>query len=448
MPTRRRCARQSGGINAVHRVRTRRLAGANAAAVVVSTTGRCSMASATPTSRRPRRRPGARGLTGKWMLTLQNTTRQPALANLKNRDLRKRLHDASSARGNAADPNTTESTIARLAQLRAQQARGCSVSDLCRLRARRPDGEDTRQGAEADDRHRAPATARAREEAARMQKLIDQEGGGFTLAPWDWQFYAERVRKADYDIDESEVRPSFRAESRAPGWRVLRGETGCTASRSPSGTTYRCITPTCASGKSMTPTARRSGSSTETSSRDRTRTAVGGPAATSDSRSCSGPGTSSPITRTSPNPLPGEAALLTSDDVTTMFHEFGHALHSLFSTVRYPRSKRHRARLHGFPSQLNEHWAFDPVVFAKYAKHHQTRARRCPQALLEKIKEDADVRPGICDQRERRGRPARPRVAHAPGRCAAPERSARSVSGAEAVQRRRAPQVPPRYLWP
>lgn len=363
--------------------RTRRLAGANAAAVVVDDRALldglsdADVAAAAEAAR-------ARGLTGKWVLTLQNTTQQPALANLKNRDLRKRLHDASSARGNAADPNTTEPTIARLAQLRAQQARLLGFPTFAAFALDDQMAKTPDKALKLMTDIVPPATARAREEAARMQKLIDQEGGGFTLAPWDWQFYAERVRKADYDIDESEVRPYFELN------RVLQDGVFFAANRLYGVTfTERHDIPVYHPDVRVWEVHDADGSSLglfygdffSRSNKD------GGGWTSSYVGQSKLLGTRNVVTNNEnfTKPAPGQAALLTSDDVTTMFHEFGHALHSLFSTVRYPRSNGIVRDFTEFPSQLNEHWAFDPVVFANYAKHHQTGAPM-PQALLEKIK--------------------------------------------------------------
>jgi peptidyl-dipeptidase Dcp len=325
-----------------------------------------------------------RGLAGTWVLTLQNTTQQPALADLRNRDLRRRLHDAASARGRGTGPNSTEATIARLAQVRAQQARLLGFPSFAAFALDDQMAKTPANALKLMNDIVPAATAKAREEAARMQKLIDQEGGGFTLAPWDWQFYAERVRKADYDLDEREVRPYFElnhvlqdgvffAATRLYGltfterhdipvyhpdvrvWEVRD------ADGTPLGLFYGDFfsRPTKAGGgwtNSFIRQSRLLGTRTLT-------------------------GNNVNVTK----PAPGQPALLTSGEVRTMFHEFGHALHALFSTVRYPRSNAIVRDFVEFPSQLNEQWAFDPVVFANYAKHYQTGAPM-PAALVEKIR--------------------------------------------------------------
>src|SRR3954466_7724037 len=155
-----------------------------------------------------------RGMEGKWLLTLQNTTQQPPQTYLKNRDLRKRLYEASIARGNHGGDNDTKAIITRLAQLRAQRAKLLGFPTYADYNL---DDEMSKTPANAiklmTDRVPA-ATAKARAEAAKMQQLIDGRARaltmtGFTLAPYDWQFYAEQVRKDEFDLDEGQVRPYF-----------------------------------------------------------------------------------------------------------------------------------------------------------------------------------------------------------------------------------------------
>jgi peptidyl-dipeptidase Dcp len=363
--------------------RARRLAGNNAAAVVVDDRtlldglGDSDVAAAAEAAR-------AQGLSGKWLLTLQNTTQQPALADLRNRDLRKRLHDASSARGSGTGPTSTEATIARLAQVRAQQARLLGFPTFAAFALDDQMAKTPANALELMNDIVPAATARAREEAARMQKLIDQEGGGFTLAPWDWQFYAERVRKADYDVDQREVRSYFELN------RVLHDGVFFAATRL-YGVTF--------AERHDIPVYHPDVRVWEVRDADGTPLGLFYGDFFSRSNKAGGGWTHSFIrqskllgTRTlmSNNvnvtkPAPGQPALLTSDQVRTMFHEFGHALHALFSTVRYPRSNAIVRDFVEFPSQLNEHWAFDPVVFTSYAKHYQTGVPM-PAALVEKIR--------------------------------------------------------------
>ena len=372
--------------------RNKRLAGANAAAVVVDSQALLDGLSAADIAAAAEAAK-ARGLAGKWVMELQNTTQQPALANLKNRDLRRRLHDASSARGTGTGATSTEATVARLAQLRARKARLLGFPTFAAFALDDQMARTPQNALKLMNDIVPAATARAHDEAARMQKLIDQESGGFTLAPWDWQFYAERVRKADYDIDESEVRPYFELN------RVLRDGVFFAANRL-YGLTFierhdipayhpdvRVWEVRDANGA---PLGLFYGDFFARSNKD------GGAWTSGYVGQSKLLGTKNVVSNTEnfTKPAPGQPALLTSDDVQTMFHEFGHALHSLFSTVQYPRSNGIVRDFTEFPSQLNEHWAFDPAVFANYAKHYQTGAPM-PQALLDKIKKTRTFNQGF-----------------------------------------------------
>jgi peptidyl-dipeptidase Dcp len=372
--------------------RNKRLAGVNAAAIVVDDRAQldgltdADVAAAAQEANR-------RGLTGKWVLTLQNTTQQPALAYLKNRALRTRLHDASSARGTGTGANATETIITRLAQLRAQKARLLGFPNFAAFALDDQMAKTPDNALKLMNDIVPAATARARDEAARMQKLIDQEGGGFMLAPWDWQFYAERVRKADYDIDESEVRPYFELN------RVLNDGMFFAATRL-YGITFaeRHDIPVYDPDVRVWEVRDADGTTLGLFYGDFfSRSNKDGGAWTSGYVGQSTLlGTKNVVTNNEnfTKPAPGEPALLTSDDVQTMFHEFGHALHSLFSTVRYPRSNGIVRDFTEFPSQLNEHWALDPVVFANYAKHYKTGAPM-PPALVDKIKKTKTFNQGF-----------------------------------------------------
>jgi len=157
-----------------------------------------------------------RGLEGKWVIVLQNTTQQPAQASLSNRAVRQRLFEASIHRADRGDTNDTRAIIRRLAQLRAERAKllGFPTFAAYTLTDKMAKTPETALRLLSD---LVPAaTARARAEAADMQALIDKQKGGFTLAPWDWQYYAEQVRKAQYNLDESQIKPYFELD------RVLR----------------------------------------------------------------------------------------------------------------------------------------------------------------------------------------------------------------------------------
>ena len=327
-----------------------------------------------------------RGLEGKWVIVLQNTTQQPAQASLSNRAVRQRLFEASIHRADRGDTNDTRAIIRRLAQLRAERAKllGFPTFAAYTLTDKMAKTPETALRLLSD---LVPAaTARARAEAADMQALIDKQKGGFTLAPWDWQYYAEQVRKAQYNLDESQIKPYFELD------RVLRDGVFFAAGKL-YGLTFterhdipvyqpdvRVFEVFDVDGKSMAlfycdyfKRDNKSGGAWMGSFVDQ-----------------SGLLGTKPVIYNVANfekPAPGQPALLTFGDVTTMFHEFGHGLHGLLSNVRYPTLAGTNVPRDfvEFPSQFNEHWALEPTVLANYAKHYQTGVPM-PQALIDKIK--------------------------------------------------------------
>jgi peptidyl-dipeptidase Dcp len=327
-----------------------------------------------------------RGLTGKWVLPLQNTTQQPPLAELENRSTREQLFRNAWTRAEKGDANDTRATIARLAQIRAQQAAllGFPSHAAWKLQdqmAKTPQAVDDFLGKLAP-----AATARARREAADLQKQIDAEKGGFTLEAWDWNFYAEKIRKQKYDLDESQIKPFFELN------RVLIDGVFYAANRL-YGLTFkeRKDLPVYEKDVRVFEVADAKGSPlalfyVDFFKRDNKNGGAWMDIFVGQSKLLE---TKPVITNvaTFEKPAPGQPALLTSDDVVTMFHEFGHALHGFFADQRYPAlSGTAVARdFVEFPSQFNEHWAFHPEVLAHYAVHYQTGAKM-PRALVDKIR--------------------------------------------------------------
>lgn len=323
-------------------------------------------------------------LEGKWVLALQNTTQQPAMTFLKNRAVRERLFNASVNRANHGGENDTKAIVARLAQLRPQRAKllgfpNHATFSLDDQMAKTP------QNAEQLLTGIVPAaTAKARDEAARMQKIIDAEKGGFTLGPQDWEYYSEKVRKAEYDLDESQIKPYFELE------HVLHDGVFFAANKL-YGITFkerkdlpvynpdvRVFEVFDTNGKSLAlfyadyfQRANKDGGAWQDSFVDQSNLLGTKPVVVNV---CN-------FTK----PSPGQPALISFDDVTTMFHEFGHALHAMFSNIKYPTLGGVSRDFVEFPSQFNEHWALDPTVLANYAKHYQT-GKPMPQDLVDKIK--------------------------------------------------------------
>jgi len=326
-----------------------------------------------------------RGLTGKWVLALQNTTQQPQLGSLANRALRTRLYEASVQRGNRGGENDVKAIVARYAQLRAERAKLMGYPTYAAL-SLADEMATPEKALELMKELAAPATAKAREEAARIQKMIDADGGGFQLGPQDWAYYAGRVQHAEYDVDESQVRPYFELD------RVLRDGVffaahelyGLSFKERRDLPAYhsdvRVFEVFDADGKSL---ALYYGDYFARSNKE------GGAWMDSFVDQSALLGTRPVVVNVCnfQKPAGNQPALLSFDDVTTIFHEFGHALHGILSNVRYPTfTGVNVPRDFGeVPSQFNEHWELHPTVLAHYAKHYRTGAPM-PKDLVEKLK--------------------------------------------------------------
>jgi peptidyl-dipeptidase Dcp len=337
----------------------------------------------------------SRGLTGKWVIPLQNTTQQPAQASLKNRAVRQRLFELSTMRTERGDSSDTRAIVQRLAQIRAERAKILGFPNFAAFKLVTEGAKTAENATRLLTDLVPPMTARTRAEIAKMQALIDAQGGKFKLAPWDWQYYAEQVRKAEYDLDESQLKPYFEAD------RVLRDGVFYAANRL-YGLTFR--------ERKDIPVWHPDVRVFEVFEENGTPLALfyadffkregkrGGAWMNSFVRQSALMGTK-PVVYNVSNfapAAPGQPALLTFNEVTTMFHEFGHALHGMFSRVHYPifSGTAVPRDFVEFPSQVNADWALEPSVFANYAKHHQTGAPM-PQALVDKIKQSRTFNQGF-----------------------------------------------------
>ncbi len=336
-----------------------------------------------------------RGLDGKYVLPLQNTTQQPAQAELTNRLVRERLFDASTMRNEKGDSNDTRGIILRLESLRAEKARLLGFPNYA---AYSLDDKMARTPAAVIKllTDLVPATMKkAQGEAQRMEPLAKKQDADFKLEPWDWQYYAEKVRKARYDLDESQIKPYFELN------RVLEDGVFYAANRlydltfkerkdipvyQPDVRVFEVFD---SAGKSIAlwycdyfKRDNKSGGAWED-------TFVDG----------SGLLGTQPVVynvANFPKPASGQPALLTYDDVTTMFHEFGHALHAMLTTVEYPRLAGTNVPRDfvEVPSQFNEHWALYPEVLAHYAMNYKT-GEPMPQSLVVKIKKSQTFNQGF-----------------------------------------------------
>jgi peptidyl-dipeptidase Dcp len=337
----------------------------------------------------------SRKLDGKFVVVLQNTTQQPAQVTLKDRATREKLFDASIHRADKGDANDTRTIIQRLAKLRAERAellgfKNYAAFSLDDQMAKTPDNAIKLM----TDMVPA-ATAKAKGEQADMQALVDKEKGGFQIAPWDWQYYAEQVRKAQFDLDEAQIKPYFELD------RVLHDGVFFAANKL-YGLTFkeRKDIPVYQPDVRVFEVFDADGKSLALWYADYfKRDSKSGGAWMDSFIDQSGLLGAKPVVFNVCNftkPAPGQPALLSFSDVTTMFHEFGHALHGMLSSVKYPTLAGTNVPRDfvEFPSQFNEHWALDPTVFANYAKNYKTGAPM-PAALVDKIKKSRTFNQGF-----------------------------------------------------
>lgn len=328
----------------------------------------------------------ARGLDGKWAIPLQNTTQQPLLAKMTDRPTREALFKASWTRTTKGDANDTRAIIAQIAQLRAEKAKLLGYPTYADLSLADSMAKTPKIASDFMRQLATPLAVEQKREAAELQALVKQEGGDFTLQPWDWDFYSEKLRKARYDLNQDELKPYFEIT------KVL--ENGVfEAARQMYGLTFKKRTdiPVYHPDVTVYEVFEANGQPLGLAyfdywKRDNKR----GGAWMSNYVNQSKLFGTKPVVFNVGNftkPAAGQPALVTFDDVSTMFHEFGHALHGLFANQTYPSvSGTATARdFVEFPSQFNEHWALDPAVLPKYAVHYQT-GQVIPPALVERIK--------------------------------------------------------------
>ncbi|MBV9990027.1 MAG: M3 family metallopeptidase [Alphaproteobacteria bacterium] len=323
---------------------------------------------------------------GKFVIPLQNTTQQPALVSLTDRSVREQIFNNSWTRAEKGDANDTRETLARLAVLRAQKAKimgypSYAAYVLYDQMARTPDAVEKFLGQLVP-----PAAEKIADEGKQIQATIDGSGQHFDLKPWDWSMYSEKVRKAKYDLDQSELKPYFELN------KVLQDGVFYAANQL-YGITFkeRHDIPVYQADVRVFDVFDKDGSQLGMIYFDYfKRDNKAGGAWMSNFVSQSHMLGTKPVVYNVANftkPAAGQPALLSFDDVTTMFHEFGHALHGLFANQNYPTlSGANTARdWVEFPSQFNEHWALYPDVLKHYAVNYKT-GEPIPQALVDKIK--------------------------------------------------------------
>ena len=336
----------------------------------------------------------AAGQSGKYLLALQNTTQQPILQNLKNRATREKLFKASWGRAEKGDANDTRDTVEKLAKLRLKKAQILGKQNFAEWKLQDQMAKTPEAAKQLMDQLAKPAVETARREAKDIQDLIDQQKGGFKVEPWDWNFYAEQVRKAKYDLDDNEIKPYFEITTVLEKGVFYAAEKfyGITFKKRtdlpvyhPDVVTYEVFD--------------HDGKSLAIYYLDfYTRDSKSGGAWMSNFVEQSHMMGTKPVIVNCYNyqkPAPGKASLISYDDVTTMFHEFGHSIHGIFANQKYTSLSGTNVPRDfvEFPSQINEHWALDPMVLKNYAIHYQTK-HPIPQTLVDKIKKAATFNQG------------------------------------------------------
>jgi len=321
-----------------------------------------------------------------YVIALQNTTQQPDLTVLTQRSTRQAIFENSWTRAEHGDANDTRRTIARMAQLRAEKAKLLGFPTYAEWKLEDQMAKTPEAALKFMDALVPGATARAAREAQDIQSVIDAQKGDFKLQPWDWNFYAEQVRKAKYDLNEAQIKPYFELNNVLENGVFYAANQlyGLTFKERKDIPVYnadvRVFEVTDADGKPLALWY------CDYFKRDNKNGGAWMDNFVAESRLLG----TLPVVYNVANftkPAAGEAALLSFDDVTTMFHEFGHALHGMFGDTVYPTLSGTAVPRDfvEFPSQFNEHWASYPTVFEHYAKHYQTGAAM-PAELAAKIK--------------------------------------------------------------
>ncbi len=322
---------------------------------------------------------------GKFVLALQNTSQQPPLTNLKNRALRERIMKTSIARNSHGGEWDTRNIVLRTAKLRAERAALLGYESHAAYQLEDQTAHDVATVNKLLAQMAPPAVANARKEAAEMQKVIDQEKGNFQLAAWDWAYYSEKVRQARYAFDEAQIKPYFEFD------HVLIDGVFFAATKL-YGLTFK--------ERKDLPVYHPDVRVFDVFDKDGSKLAIflvdwyarpskrGGAWMNAYVEQSQLLGVKPVVANhlNIPKPEAGQPTLLTYDEVRTAFHEFGHALHGMFSNVKYPRFSGTSVPRDfvEYPSQVNEMWMNWPEILQNYAKHYKT-GEAMPKELLDKV---------------------------------------------------------------
>lgn len=324
------------------------------------------------------------GKEGKWIFTLHNPSVMPFLQYADNRELRKQIFEAYTNRGNNNNENDNKEVVKKLVAARLEKAKLMGYKDYAAYVLEENMAKDEKNVYDLLNQVWTPALAKAKEELADINAEIKKEGGDFEAAGWDWRYYFEKAKKAKFNVDENEMRPYFELGHVREGifyvanklYGITFNELKDIPKPDPDAFAFECKD--------------KDGTLLGVLYMDFfTRPGKGGGAWCGGYRSQTYENGKRvvPIVTTVFNfskPAEGQPALLTADETETVFHEFGHALHSLFGDVHYYGVSDVPRDFVELPSQVDEHWAFEPEVLKVYAKHYQT-GEVIPQALVEKM---------------------------------------------------------------
>nr|WP_315251843.1 M3 family metallopeptidase [uncultured Duganella sp.] len=327
----------------------------------------------------------AKGLQGKFLIPVVNTTGQANLAVLTNRAVREKLMALSLARGSHGGKFDNTKVVLDTVKLRAEKAALMGYPNFASYSLEDQTAHDTTAVNKLLGELAKPAVNNAKKEGAEIQQTIDKANGGFQLAAHDWSFYSDKVKAERFNFDQNELRPYFELNSVLTNGVFFAANQvyGLSFKERKDLPVYnpdvRVFDVFDADGKQLAIFI------ADFYARSNKRGGAWMNAYVSQSSLM---GTRPVVANhlNIPKPADGEPTLLTFDELRTLFHEFGHALHGMFSNVKYPRFAGTRVPRDyvEFPSQVNEMWSVNPVVLANYAKHYQTGAP-IPKELLDKV---------------------------------------------------------------
>ncbi len=327
-----------------------------------------------------------RKLPGKWIVVNTRSAVDPFLTYSANRSLREKVWTKFKNRGDNGDANDTNATIAKIVKLRADRAKLLGFKTHAHWRMDDTMAKDPAKADELMLRVWQPAVQRVKEEVADMQAVADKEGAKIKIEPWDYLYYAEKVRKAKYDLDTNEMKPYFELNNMIKASFYMAEQlygltfteiTGKVPVFQPDVRVYEVKDKA---------TGRHVGLFYRDDFARQYKRSGAWAAGYRGFRKFDGPIT--PITSNNNNFVkgaPGEPVLISLDDTETLFHEFGHAIHGLVSNVTYPGLGGTPRDFVEFPSQVHENWVLTRQILDKYARHYKT-GEAMPQALVDKVK--------------------------------------------------------------